>query len=261
MNPSLCHRIRRHRQARRAFTLIELLVVIAIIAILASLLLPSLARAKAKAKTAQCFSNMRQLGLATQMYANDNADCLPGDTFGQGYFFASMIAPYVSTVRIEGNRRMDVLFMHTNYARIGVFRCPSFKTPRPTRQPFTLHYTINSIDFARYADQRTYAPIAYQKLSNLPVGIADVAYFAEINSSGPIGPLDFGGWNIWDPADAAFGPQGRTNPAPRMIHAEDKRHLGVTTLAFLDGHSQQVKLTPTGCPFTLFNPLSAGTAR
>ncbi|MBL9129364.1 MAG: type II secretion system protein [Verrucomicrobiales bacterium] len=112
---------------RGAFTLVEMLVVIAIIAVLAGLLMPVVGRGRSQAYAVACMNNLRQLGIATRVYADDNQDRLPS-------------AEILPTRPIDpGNplpRIRDVLATYvggpaaTNTGGATVFRCPVDTTGR-----------------------------------------------------------------------------------------------------------------------------------
>lgn len=92
--PSVSHWEVKHS----GFTLIELLVVIAIIAILAAILLPALAKARERGKSASCTSNLKQIGSALSLYANDYHGYMPDINIGtcKAPYMATLLFPYIN---------------------------------------------------------------------------------------------------------------------------------------------------------------------
>ena len=108
--------MRARPRQRRGFTLIELLVVIAIIAILAAILFPVFAQAREKARQTACMSNMKQIGSAYIMYAQDYDEALvPGCNWNAGYsqqtdrrsYWDGLLDPYVK------NLALGIQLLHT----------------------------------------------------------------------------------------------------------------------------------------------------
>ena len=143
------------RRTNQGFTLVELLVIVAAIAILASLVWPSFSSAKDQAKQIQCFGHLRQLGIAAQLYWDDNNQrAFPylGKrlTDGQVYWFGWLQSGS------EGHRRFDpvqgVLWPYLQSR--GIELCPSFHYQHPKYKPkatgaswgygYNLHLSPNS---------------------------------------------------------------------------------------------------------------------
>lgn len=200
-----------------AYTLLELLVVIALVALLTALLLPALARAKEKARSTQCTENLRQWGLAYQLYAADNDDFLPRR--GQG----------VQTLAVID--RPDDWFN----ALPGYFGLPTFQEMVANNAPPAAHTPSVFVCPTAYNPGGTYF-LPYGMNMNLsPWNLPLATKISDVLMPGFVVAM----------ADAP-GPYASTYPS-RQPYSIVARHAGRINLLFLAGQVQSYAGSYVGC--------------
>ena len=197
-------------QSRAGFTLIELLVVIAIIAVLAALLLPALGRAKESARAAQCLSNLRQLGFAVRLYAEENADEFPRS---QHSAFTHGLMPWERTLAPHLGANTTTW---TNLLR-GVYHCPTDQRITPWSYGLNVYYELGD------EDDYSGKPQTWRRISQVPRPAATIVFAENTSAADHIMP------HFWiaatDAADLA-----------------STRHKQRANYAFADGHATLLPL-------------------
>ena len=235
------------KKVAKGFTLIELLVVIAIIALLMAILMPALQRVKEQAKQTRCLANLKQIGVAMHLYANEYDYKLPRAELRPG------VGVYTGI-----DMRWPVLFMPylgavsdnlENYFEVQIFDCPSY----PDKEQ-TVDYCLNAWDLKAGSSPTEY--FGFTKIDDFPrhattIYLADYEYDPDSNQVKIIredDPPDMMKtkmqWlDVWNPNHLPSGPDGS-----RRVALD--RHKKWINCMFIDGHSGKMRpLELTGYDF------------
>jgi len=196
----------RPTRAGQAFTLVELLVVIAVIALLAGLLLPALAGAKARAQAVICLGQMRQLGLAVRLYADDHGDEFPRSqhsAFAHGQLtWGRALAPQLGADPIAWTNLLRTLY-----------RCPADRRTNGWSYGLNVYFELGPDD--DYEGK----PLTWRHVGSVPRPSVTVLFAENASEADHIMP------NFWTAARDA-------------VDVASRRHGRTSKYAFVDGHAE-----------------------
>ncbi|MDR1280027.1 MAG: prepilin-type N-terminal cleavage/methylation domain-containing protein [Opitutaceae bacterium] len=207
------------------FTLIELLTVITIIGILAAIMVPTVSRVRQSARAAQCISNLRQIGLAAVLCAEDEKGLLPwGTNSGYSAYWHLYLNKYLAGY--GGNSKPGV----------GIFLCPSVPPPKDATTVGRSSYIANSLLMPQEKPTASRKKVADIRTPSQAVIVTD----------GTVNGNNVSDWGFYN--DKAHGPVKSGNALDDPIPDQTAdgaariawRHNGKTHVAFADGHARSL---------------------